>query len=205
MAGSVSKQTRNNWMVDMGLFISAIAASISGIYFLFFPTGGFRGGRNPYYGITILFERHTWEDLHIWTGIAMIVAALIHLAIHWKWVVGMARRIFNEVLGRCECMNGKARFNVFIDAVIGLSFAFCSVSGLYFFFYPAGTYSPGLLFSTVTWDLVHTWSGIIMIVAAMIHFYIHWNWVVKVTRRIFSGRGATYVAFRQSNQNLAGN
>jgi hypothetical protein len=29
------------------LIISAVAAAFSGIYFLFLPTGGYQGGRNP--------------------------------------------------------------------------------------------------------------------------------------------------------------
>ena len=27
-----------------------------------------KGGKNPLYGITILFSRSTWDDLHLWGG-----------------------------------------------------------------------------------------------------------------------------------------
>jgi hypothetical protein len=77
--GVISKQTRNNWFVDLGLFLSAVIASLSGIYFLYLPIGGYKGGRNPTYSIEILFERHTWEDIHKWAGILMIAIALIHI------------------------------------------------------------------------------------------------------------------------------
>ena len=55
----ISTQTRNNWLIDAGLALSAVTAMISGIYFLYLPVGGYQGGRNPMYGVHILFERHT--------------------------------------------------------------------------------------------------------------------------------------------------
>ena len=61
---NVSKQTKNNWLLDAGLFISAVLAALSGIYFLYLPVAGFQGGRNPMYGITILFTRDGWDALH---------------------------------------------------------------------------------------------------------------------------------------------
>ncbi len=66
----LAKATRRNWEIDASLFISAILASLSGIYFLYFVTGGYQGGRNPQYGVVFLFERHTWDLIHTWTGVA---------------------------------------------------------------------------------------------------------------------------------------
>lgn len=202
MANPVSKQTRNNWLIDTALFFSAIVASLSGIYFLFFPTGGFKGGRNPFYGITILFDRHTWEDLHTWTGIAMIAVALIHLVIHWKWVVGMVQRVYHQLLDR-SVMNSGTRFNILIDSVVALSFFICAISGLYFLFFPESSGAVSLVFDSAVWDMLHTWSGIVMIIAAIIHFSIHWNWVVKVSKRIFNSLGSIRVSKQPQVRDLA--
>jgi len=105
----VSKQTQKHWWINAALFTSAVLATLSGIYFLYLPTGGFQGGRNPLYNIQILFTRQTWDDLHTWVGVAMIVAAVIHLAFHWSWVVSMTRRTWNELTGKCGCMNSRGR------------------------------------------------------------------------------------------------
>ena len=90
---SVSKQTQKSWWIDAGVFGSAVIAALSGIYFLFLPSGGFQGGRNSLYTIQILFNRQTWDDLqttwdliHTWAGVVLIAAAVTHFAIHWKWV-----------------------------------------------------------------------------------------------------------------------
>jgi hypothetical protein len=48
---------------------------------------------------------------------------------------------------------------------------------------------PMILFSRTTWDLIHTWSGVALIVAAVIHFAIHWRWVTKVTRNVVGSLG----------------
>ena len=114
--GTVSKQTRNNWLIDAAVFIGAVVAAITGIYFLFLPSGGYQGGRNPMYGITILFSRHTWDDLHTWFGALMIAAVVVHFAIHWNWVKGMAKRMMKSVTGKGARMNRHGYLNVAVDA-----------------------------------------------------------------------------------------
>ncbi len=182
----VSAQTSRNWWIDAGLFLSAAIASMSGIYFLFLPVGGYQGGRNPWYGVEILFTRRTWDLIHTWAGVAMIAIAAIHMTTHWYWVVNMAKRLWSELTGKCGCMNARGRFNLIVNAVIGLSFLLAAISSLYFLLYPGGqgAATPAVLFNRRTWDLIHTWSGVVMIAAATLHFAIHWKWVVKVARNM---------------------
>ena len=192
----ISKQTRNNWLIDAILFLGAIIASLSGIYFLFFTSGGYQGGRNAFYGITFLFTRATWGDLHLWGGVIMIAAVAIHAAIHWRWIKMMARRYFNVIKGRGAKNSRGAKVNVVVNFIIALSFLLAALSGIYFLFFTSGgyeggnnlAYDQGLLFSRTTWDLIHTWSGVALIVATVIHFAIHWRWVKNVTARVFQSR-----------------
>lgn len=46
-ASAVSTHTRNNWLIDTGLLVSAVQAASSGIYFPILLTGGDRGGWPP--------------------------------------------------------------------------------------------------------------------------------------------------------------
>jgi len=183
----ISKRTRRNWEIDAALLISAVAASLSGIYFLYYVIGGYQGGRNPQYGSTILFERHLWDTLHTWTGVIMILAAIIHIAIHWKWLKSTLTRMWKTVTLQTKPVNKNARFNIFINAMIAINFLLAAISGIYFLFYPgsAGATQPTFIFTSLVWDLIHTWSGVLMIIAAIVHFGIHWRWVVNVTRRYF--------------------
>lgn len=182
----VSQQTQKNWWIDAVLFTSALVAALSGIYFLFLPTGGYQGGRNPLYNVQILFTRHTWDDLHTWGGIAMIAVAIIHLVIHWSWVTNMAKRTWNELTGKCGCMNARGRWNLNLNILVAISFLLTALSGVYLLFVPGGRGTPDLmfLFTRTTWDLIHTWAGVTLITAVVIHLAIHWKWVTKVTSKM---------------------
>ena len=190
---TMSAQTRANWLIDAAVFIGGILAGLSGVYFLYLPSGGYEGGRNPMYGITILFDRHTWSDVHLWGGVLMIVAIAVHFAIHWEWVKRMSKRMVKTILGRNGKLSRGAKVNVAINALVGVSFLVCALSGIYFIFGPSGGYEgsrnaawdPGFLFSRTTWDMIHTWSGVVVSVAAVVHFAIHWRWVKNVTARFF--------------------
>jgi hypothetical protein len=189
----MSMQTRKNWLIDVAVFMGAVIASLSGVYFLFVPSGGYQAGRNPFYGVTFLFARATWSDLHIWGGVLMIVAVTVHFAIHWGWVKTMTRRVVTGLRTRSANLSKNAKINVAVDAVIAVSFLLTALSGLYFLFTPTGGFQggrnpgwdPGFLFSRTTWDLIHTWAGVVMICAAVVHFGIHWRWVKNVMARFF--------------------
>lgn len=189
----LSKQTRKNWLIDAAVFVGAIVVMLSGVYFLFFPSGGYQGGRNRWYGVTLLFGRHTWDDLHLWGGVLMIAAVTIHFAIHWEWVKTMSKRIVNAMRSGGMKLSTGAKINVLINLAVGVSFSLCALTGMYFVFAPSGGFQggnnagwdPQFMFSRTTWDLIHTWSGVVLIVAAVIHFAIHWRWVTNVTRKLF--------------------
>jgi hypothetical protein len=189
----MSIQTRANWLIDAAVFIGGILAGLSAIYFLFLPSGGYQGGRNPMYGVTLLFERHTWSDVHLWGGVLMIAAIAVHFAIHWEWVKRMSRRTVKAMFGRNGTLSKGAKVNVAINVLVAVSFLLCAVSGIYFLFGPTGGHQggsnagwdPGFLFSRTTWDLIHTWSGVVLSAAAVVHFAIHWRWVQNVTARFF--------------------
>lgn len=178
----MSKITLRNWRIDAVLFGSALIAALSGLYFLYFPAGGYQGGRNPYYNIQILFSRHTWDDLHLWAGILVIAIAVVHLVLHWSWFVNMARRMLKDLTGKNGKMNRRGRLNLLLNIVVGLSFLLTGISGVYFLFVPGGqgAVDPMFLFSRLNWDLIHTWAGVTLITAGVIHFAIHWRWVVNV-------------------------
>ncbi len=190
---TMSRQTRTNWLIDAAVFLGAAVAFLSGLYFLLVPSGGYQGGRNPLYGAVLLFTRETWDLLHLWGGVLMIAAAVIHFVYHWSWVKMITRRLLKAGRGQGGRMSRGARINLAVDAVVIVSFLLTALSGLYFLFTPVGGYQgganaawdPGILFDRPTWDLIHTWAGAALIGAAVVHFAIHWRWVTKVTRRFF--------------------
>jgi hypothetical protein len=91
-----------NFVVDAMILIAFLAATVSGIVLLTMPHGGYQGGRNPYYGQAVLFlTREGWNDVHVWGSLAMIAGIIIHVVLHWRWIVGMVKRFvgFGEQSG----------------------------------------------------------------------------------------------------------
>jgi preprotein translocase subunit SecY len=193
MSERKTMQTRKKWLIDAIIFLSGLVAALSGIYFLFVPSGGYQGGRNPMYDVIILFSRHTWEDLHTWSGVLMIAIAVLHFAIHWRWVKVMSKRTVEALFSKETKLSKGPRLNVAINALVAVSFLLTAVSGIYFLFAPSGGFQGGrnpgwdpmFLFSRTTWDLIHTWAGVIFIGAVVVHFGIHWQWIKTMTRQFF--------------------
>jgi len=188
---TMSRQTRINWLVDVAVFGGGIVAALSGIYYLYVPSGGYQGGRNALYGVTILFDRATWSDLHTWGGVAMIIAVAVHVVIHWSWITMMSRRVCSMLRGKGATMSRGARRNLLVNIAIAVSFLVTAITGIVLLFMPGGGYQggenagwdPGFLWSRTAWDLIHTWAGTLMIIAAMLHFVIHWRWIKNVSKR----------------------
>ena len=111
---TISRQTRMNWLIDAAVFVSASLAVLSGIYFLFVPSGGYQGGRNAMSGLTVIFERATWSDLRMWGGVLMIAAVMAHLAIYWQWVTQMSKRIARRLRGEYVRMSKGGKFNLLL-------------------------------------------------------------------------------------------
>ena len=201
-----SNTTRRNWYLDAVLFLGMVIAAISGIYFLIFPDGGYMGGRNPYYGIQIIFDRTGWEWIHTWLSVGFVAVALLHLILHWKWVVSTTKRVLRNMFGKQKStMSAGGWKNVIVDGVIAVSFIISAISGIYFIFVGVshGGLTPDLLFlfSRTTWELVHLWSSVLFISSFILHFAIHWGWVTKVTLRIFTGKKSKKLT--QSNESVA--
>jgi hypothetical protein len=92
--GRLARQARLNFSLDSLMFVVFFLVSLSGLVaWLVLPSGGYQGGRNPFYGATLFsLTRHEWNDIHLWASLALIAILAIHLVLHWRWVVCTLRR-----------------------------------------------------------------------------------------------------------------
>jgi hypothetical protein len=124
----------------------------------------------------------------------MIATAALHIIVHWPWFVRMAKRLLNEARGQCGCMNRYGRFNLAIHALTGVAVLVTAISGVVLLFLPSGRQGVDatLLLNRSTWDVLHTWAGIVVIGTAVVHLTIQWRWIVKVSgnmlRAVWTGR-----------------
>jgi len=80
-----------NYIIDFLALVCFFVSSFTGlIIFIFLPSGIRRGGFQEFMGIT----KEIWNFFHIWSSILFIVLVVIHLILHWDWIVSMTKNIF---------------------------------------------------------------------------------------------------------------
>lgn len=81
----VSRNKMNRW-VDIVLFATAVFQGVSGLILLYgLPHGPGTHGRfggASYLGLV----RGDWLTLHDWGALLLAVVAVLHTALHWKWI-----------------------------------------------------------------------------------------------------------------------
>ncbi len=99
-----------NLITNIALGVAFSLTAITGVYFLFAPTGGFQGGANPGWDPGFLFSRTTWDLIHTWAGAALISIAPVHFLIHWGWISKVTHRFFQipRVLPKRELALGES-------------------------------------------------------------------------------------------------
>lgn len=88
-----SATTRWNFWVDIvtGVVFAAIVGT--GILEKWVLPPGSRGGS----GLVWLGEgRHFWADIHFWLGISMLALVVVHIWLHWSWVL----KVWAKLAGR---------------------------------------------------------------------------------------------------------
>jgi len=86
------------------MVILTMVEAVSGfVLWLGFPqgSGGGGGGRGGGLGIGNLtfwdISKHTWTDIHDWVAVALIVIVILHIVLHWKWIVRMAKSLARDI------------------------------------------------------------------------------------------------------------
>lgn len=94
-------------------------------------------------------------------------------------------------------MKNKAKINLGVDIVIGLSFLVAAVSGVILLFAGSGGFQGGrnpaftqtiLFLSRNDWKLLHDWSAVIMIIGTFVHLIFHWNWITCMIKNMLRGK-----------------
>ena len=94
-------KARWNLLTDAAIGVAFLVEAVSGfVLWLVLPHGGFQGGRNLAYARTLIVSRDTWLWLHDWFAVVMMLGVLIHLALHWRWIICMFRKLWQDATAR---------------------------------------------------------------------------------------------------------
>ena len=90
-------RAKTNFVLDCVIALAGLGEAISGfILWLVLPSGGYQGGRGVDALRVFIFEREAWKGLHSWLAVTMTAAVILHVALHWNWIVCMARKMWKE-------------------------------------------------------------------------------------------------------------
>jgi hypothetical protein len=80
------KTIRINFILDLGLFLAFLSLAATGAALKWAVPGhcgGSEGGTRFFLGL----HRHSWMDLHFYMAVVLVVFILVHLVLHWDWIV----------------------------------------------------------------------------------------------------------------------
>jgi hypothetical protein len=92
-----------NYTLDAVIGLSFALSGVTGLAFLLMGEGGYQGGRNAGYTTALLgLSRGTWSDLHTLGSVVMITGVMVHIALHWKWIVCATQRMLPHRTARTQ-------------------------------------------------------------------------------------------------------
>ena len=93
-------KAKTYFALAISMVLLGLAEAVSGfVLWLGFPSGG--GGRGWSGGGGELtfwtISKHTWIDIHDWVAVALTVLVIIHVILHWKWIIRMVKLILRGI------------------------------------------------------------------------------------------------------------
>jgi hypothetical protein len=117
--------------------------------------------------------------IHEWLGIGLGVVLLVHLTLHWDWVIRTTRKLV--------CRGGRERVVWLVNLLLLLSMTLCIASGILI----SQVALPRLgitLPASSFWRQVHGTTATLTLILVPIHAALRWRWIVGVARRFAAWR-----------------
>jgi hypothetical protein len=120
--------------------------------------------------------RITGVPVHEWLSLALAGTIVIHLLLHWDWIIHVATRYFRQLWH-------SSRLNFLLDILLFISFTGIMVSGLMISrsILPALNIQIGGGFS---WRRIHSLMADLSMWLLAVHFGLHWNWIWNMFKRV---------------------
>lgn len=120
----------------------------------------------------------TGQSVHEWLGVAIGVVLLVHLTLHWDWVVRVSRNLVSR--------RGRAKLPWLINLLLLVSMTLCVMSGIYIsvVVLPDLGVSVGAPNAFGFWRRLQSLTANITLILVPIHVAMDWRWIVGVFRNL---------------------
>lgn len=122
-----------------------------------------------------LAPRLTDIAIHEWLSLALAGTVVVHLLLHWQWIMAVTRRFLGRV-------NWQARLNYVLNVALFICFVIVTFTGIMI----SQEALPLLginLQPDRAWRGLHTLSADLIPLILGLHVALHWKWIFGVTRR----------------------
>lgn len=117
----------------------------------------------------------TGESLHEWLAVALAATLVVHLLMHWEWILCVGKTFFVKLFHT-------SRLKFFVDVLLFLAFNLMMLSGLLI----SRSVLPALginISGGFAWRSLHSLSANISLGLVALHFALNWSWVVGAVKR----------------------
>lgn len=115
--------------------------------------------------------------IHEWLSIAFGAAIVIHLLLHWQWIVATVKRFLSR-------MNSQQRINFVLNIFLFIDVTILIFTGLVI----SRVALPALGIETVRggiWRPLHSLTSDIAVFIVGLHVALHWQWIWSAIKRYF--------------------
>jgi Domain of unknown function (DUF4405) len=124
-----------------------------------------------------LQPRLTGISIHEWFTLAAAATLILHVLLHWDWVVGITKKFFSNPFHI-------SRLNYLVDGLLFMGFVVVITSGLVI----SRSVLPTLgiqITANRSWREIHNLSSNLTLLFVALHFALHWSWVKNTFNRLF--------------------
>jgi hypothetical protein len=121
----------------------------------------------------------TGDVIHEWLGIALGLVLLVHLTLHWDWVVAATRKLLRR--------RGQDRLIWLVNLALLFAMTLCIASGI--MISRSALPTLGIYLETNEfWNRLHIVSAEVTLWLVPVHVALRWRWIVAVGRRLLARR-----------------
>lgn len=127
-------------------------------------------------GFVLLFDKIAIGiQLHELIGLIIGGTVLIHLALNYKWIIGITKKLFSKKLAK------RTRLCYILNLILFICIILIIVSGVFI----SKTILTNISSQNRIWKSLHIGASNITLGLIGIHIGLHWNWIMNMSKKIF--------------------
>jgi hypothetical protein len=130
------------------------------------------------FGALFLAYNPAWTGsaVHEWLCAIAAVPLLFHVVVNWSQTLQVLRRF-------AQRLRAVPRVNLVVDAALFVAFVTVMLSGLLISRSVAGSLGVTIVPDSL-WVSTHAWSADATILLLLVHFALHWRWIVTTAGKL---------------------